>query len=443
MADVLADLIFEAGVVGAGGAGFPTHVKAGSRVDTVVANGAECEPLLYSDQALMKAWPRETLAGLKLMMNATGATRGIFALKAEYEEVIAVLEPELAKYPDIEMKLLASTYPSGDEQILVYECTGRIVPEGGIPLSVGVVVDNVETLFNVYRATQGVPLTHRTVTVNGEVKKPGVYRLPIGTSYRDAVAAAGGATIPEEEISVIDGGPMMGAIRRGLDHSVRKTTGGLIVVPSDHHFIQRRTKPAAAETRLTIAACCQCRECTDLCPRWLLGHDLEPHKVMRAVVNRTNLPASQLTQAHICCLCGVCEIIACPLGLSPRNMFAQVREQLRAGNVANPHHRQPEQVRDSYEYTKIPKKRALARTGLLGYYKHLHDETPEIRISRVIIPMAQHVGAPAVPVVAEGDLVNMGQLIGRAVPGKLAANIHASISGTVTRVTPTEIVIEG
>ncbi len=442
MSNRLAEQILAAGGVGAGGAGSPTHVKATSRVDTVVVNGAECEPLIYSDQVVMRVYARETLAGLKLMMDAVGATRGIYALKAEYEDVLEVLTPEAARYPDVEIQLLQSVYPSGDEQILVYECTGRIVPEGGIPLDVGVVVDNVETLMNVYRATLGRPLTHRTVTVNGEVAQPAVFRLPVGTSYRDAVNAAGGTDLPEDEIAVIDGGPMMGMIKYGLDHPVRKTTGALIVLPKDHEFIVRRTMPRETETRITVAACCQCRECTDLCPRWLLGHDLEPHKVMRAIVTRSHEP-SQITQAHICCLCGVCEIIACPIGLSPRNVFAMVRDQLREQKVPNPHHRKPEAVRDSYEYTKIPKMRGLARTGLLGYYAHLHEAEPAIPIRRVRLLTGQHIGAPATPVVALGDRVNEGDLVASAREGALSTNLHASISGTVTAVAPDAVEIEG
>ncbi|MBM4371792.1 MAG: SLBB domain-containing protein, partial [Deltaproteobacteria bacterium] len=211
MSTSLSEQILAAGVVGAGGAGFPTHVKAKSRVDTVIANGAECEPLIYSDQVMMRLHAREILSGLRQMMDAVGAARGLLALKAEYEDVLAVLSPEVERHPGIELVLLQSVYPSGDEQILVYECTGRIVPEGGIPLDVGVVVDNVETLYNVHMATRGRPVTHRTVTLNGEVRHPGVFRLPIGTSYRDAVAAAGGTPLAEEDLAVIDGGPMMGA----------------------------------------------------------------------------------------------------------------------------------------------------------------------------------------------------------------------------------------
>ncbi len=443
MSSNLAEQILAAGVVGAGGAGFPTHVKATSRVDTVIANGAECEPLIYSDQIVMRVYARETLAGLKQMMDAVGATRGIYALKAEYEEALEALTPEAARYPDVEIQLLQSVYPSGDEQILVYECTGRIVPEGGIPLDVGVVVDNVETLLNVHMATRGRPLTHRTVTVNGEVRRPAVFRLPVGTSYRDAVAAAGGTDLPEDEIAVIDGGPMMGKIRFGLEHSMRKTTGALIVVPRDHEYIVRRTMPARTETRLTMAACCQCRECTDLCPRWLLGHDLEPHKVMRAIATRSKIPASQITQAHICCGCGVCDIIACPIGLSPRNVFAMVKDQLQEQQVPNPHHAQPERVRDSFEYTKIPKKRALARTGLLNYYGPLHEAEPAVPVRRVRLLTGQHIGAPATPVVDIGDRVNEGDLVAAAKENSLSTNVHASISGTVTAVTPDAVEIEG
>ncbi len=442
MSNSLAEQILAAGVVGAGGAGFPTHVKATSHVDTVVVNGAECEPLIYSDQVVMRLFARETLAGLKQMMDAVGAKRGIYALKAEYEDVLEVLTPEAARYPDVEIQLLRSSYPSGDEQILVYECTGRIVPEGGIPLDVGVVVDNVETLLNVHRATRGLPVTHRTVTVNGEVRHPAVFRLPVGTSYRDAVAGAGGTDLPEDEIAVIDGGPMMGMIKYGLDHPVRKTSGALIVVPKDHEFIVRRTMPRPTETRITVAACCQCRACTDLCPRWLLGHDLEPHKVMRAVITRTQVPA-QVTQAHICCLCGVCEIVACPIGLSPRNIFTMVKEQLREQKVPNSHNRKPERVRESYQYTKIPKMRALARTGLLGYYRHLHEAEPAIPVRRVRLLTGQHIGAPAATVVEVGDRVNEGDLVAAAREGALSANVHASISGTVSAVGPEAVEIEG
>lgn len=440
MSQAILDAIREAGVVGAGGAGFPTHVKVQAKVDTVIANGSECEPLLQSDQSLMVAHAAEILRGLQLVMEATGAERGIVALKAIYEEPIAAFNKLLPKYPEVKLHTLGSFYPSGDEQSIVYETTGRIVPEGGIPLNVGVVCDNVETLYNVARAWGGAPVTHRTVTVLGEVRHPGVWRFPVGTPVSEAIRTAGGTELTE--LAVIDGGPMMGAISFNADGVIRKTTSGLIVTPKDHPHVVRRALPVNMELIRTISMCCQCRECTDLCPRYLLGHDLEPHKVMRAVITRSEVPPAQLTQAHICCLCGICETVACPLGLSPRNVFAQVRQELRAKGVPNPHHRVPEEVRFAYPYTKIPKERVLARCQMTNYYGHFHYNGEVADIKRVEIPLLQHIGAPSVPCVKVGEAVNRGQLLAGIPQGKMGANIHASISGVVSSVNAQRIVIE-
>ncbi len=441
MGNGISEAIKLAGVVGAGGAGFPTHVKADSRVDTVIANGSECEPLLHSDQALMLEYPKEIIAGLEQMMQATGATRGILALKGKYKEQVAAFRTLLPAHPDVTIVELGNFYPSGDEQSMVYECTGRIVPEGGIPLNVGVVVDNVETLYNVFQAMKGIPVTDRTVTLIGEVRIPGIYRFPIGTTVAEAVRIAGGTSVPN--VAVIDGGPMMGRITFGLDGVIRKTTSGLIVLPADHPFVIRRTLPVNMELLRTVSMCCQCRECTDLCPRYQLGHDLEPHKVMRAVITRSQEPPYQITQAHICCLCGICETIACPLGLSPRNVFAMVRKELAAKGVKNPHHRKPEQVRTSHAFTKIPKERALARTGLTPYDGHPPYRGQVAGIRHVELLLSQHIGAPAKPTVREGDFVNRGDRVAVPPDGALSAAIHASISGRVAAVAGDRIVIEG
>jgi Na+-translocating ferredoxin:NAD+ oxidoreductase RnfC subunit len=440
MSNGIVDTIRGAGIVGAGGAGFPTHVKAEAQADTVIANGSECEPLLYSDQSIMELHPAEIIAGLETMMQATGAARGIIGLKAVYKKAIAGFEKLLPKHPDISLKLLGSFYPSGDEQSLVYECTGRIVPEGGIPLNVGCVVDNVETLYNIHMAMRNQPVTERMVTIIGEVWQPGVCRFPIGTTYADALKQVGGAKI--DNIAIIDGGPMMGRVVKGTQGVIRKTTSGLIVVPDDHPHIIRRTLPEKMELNRTISMCCQCRECTDLCPRYQLGHDLEPHKVMRAVITRSEVLPSQITQAHICCLCGICETVACPLALSPRNVFAMMKRELSKKGVKNPHHRQPKEVRHAYPYTKIPKERALARTGLSRYYQHLTYKGPASGIRHVELLLGQHIGAPSRPCVEAGSFVNRGDLVAQIPEGALGANLHASITGTVVAVTDTSITIE-
>jgi len=163
MAEQIIQKVKDAGVVGAGGAGFPTHVKIAAQVDTVIANGAECDPLLRCDQQLMAAHAPEVIEGLRLVMQASGAERGVIALKREYTSAVAALQSNI-QYPisntqgaNISLHLLENHYPAGDEFVLVYEVTGRLVPEDGLPLHVGCIVQNVGTLFNIAMAQRGYP----------------------------------------------------------------------------------------------------------------------------------------------------------------------------------------------------------------------------------------------------------------------------------------------
>ena len=151
----LIKLVEEAGVVGAGGAGFPSHLKISSKVDTVIANGAECEPLLYTDQTAMIEQTRELVAGLEMVVNITGAQKGIIALKSVYQDCIKKLKAAIKGKNGIELFLLEDFYPCGDEHVLTFEVTGRLVPQRGIPLETGVLVHNVTTLINIYHASHG------------------------------------------------------------------------------------------------------------------------------------------------------------------------------------------------------------------------------------------------------------------------------------------------
>src|SRR5215475_9168501 len=158
------------GVVGAGGAGFPTYVKAQSKVEYIIANGAECEPLIHKDAELMRHYPAEILAGMTTMMDATGAGKGKYGVKTKNAESIEALKHAL-KDPRIEFVLLGDFYPSGDEYELVYSATGRLIPPAGIPLQVGCVVNNVETLYNVSLAERDTPVTSKFLSVCGAVKE--------------------------------------------------------------------------------------------------------------------------------------------------------------------------------------------------------------------------------------------------------------------------------
>src|SRR5262249_30460613 len=167
---MLSEKLREHGVVGAGGAGFPTYVKAQSKVEYIIANGAECEPLIHKDAEIMRHFPAEILAGMTSMMDATGAGKGIFGVKTKNAESIEALKGAL-KDDRIEFCLLGDFYPSGDEYELVYSATGRLIPPAGIPLQVGCVVNNVETLYNVALAERGTPVTEKFLSVCGAVRE--------------------------------------------------------------------------------------------------------------------------------------------------------------------------------------------------------------------------------------------------------------------------------
>jgi Na+-translocating ferredoxin:NAD+ oxidoreductase RnfC subunit len=207
----IVEKIWSAGVVGAGGAGFPAHVKAASRVDTVIANGAECEPLIHKDYELMIHHADRVVHGVGLMMESTGAKSGIIGVKKKNEKAVEVFEAATKGTP-ITLHLLGDFYPSGDEYILVYEATKRLIPPQGIPLNVGVVVNNVETLYNISLAAEGIPVIEKFITVAGAVHRPVSFVAPIGMSYMDAIKVAGGATV--NDFAVFVGG----AYPRSPDH---------------------------------------------------------------------------------------------------------------------------------------------------------------------------------------------------------------------------------
>jgi Na+-translocating ferredoxin:NAD+ oxidoreductase RnfC subunit len=437
-----------AGVVGAGGAGFPTHVKLAAQVDTVIANGAECEPLLHGDQHLMTRYPEVIVQGLRTAMQATGAKRGIVALKGEYAEAIAALESVVKRDADISLHLLGNFYPSGDEFILVYDVLKRLVPEGGIPLEVGVVVNNVGTLLNVARAVEGVPVTHRYLTVTGQVHQPATLRVPIGTSFAQVVTWAGGVNddggrLAPADLAFVAGGAMMGRVVEPTD-VVTKTTGGLLVLPANGAVVRWMTRPLANAVRRGMSTCDQCRDCTDLCPRNLLGHALVPHEIMRAINYGLEQPTHIITAAVLCCECRLCEAYACPLDLSPMAYYRSVKRKLAEAGWKNTVHRRRDLTpHEMFDYRRVPMPRLIDKLGLTAYRGlraalDEHDWQPQ----EVRIPLKQHTGVPAVPVVKAGSRVRRGDLIASIPEGKLGAEVHASVSGRVVDVTARSITIE-
>lgn len=432
--------VFHSGVVGAGGGGFPTHVKLQAKVDTVIANGSECEPLLTSDKTLMKTKADDVVEGLRLAMKATGAKTGIIAVKGHYEDVVVALEQELKNEKDIKLHLLENYYPAGDEFLTVYGATKRIIPEGGLPLHVGVVVCNVATLFQIAQAVSGKPVTERLVTVTGEVNKPCVIQTPIGTTYNELIRLAGGLSDPEAVL--IDGGPMMGTLVTDVNTGIAKTTSGILALPKDSLVVRQKTLTMGQIVKLSKAACCQCFRCTDLCPRNLLGHSIHPHMTMRTIDYNMSEPTEHITSAFLCSQCGLCEYVACDsMRLSPKRVYAAYRKELVARGIKNPHTRKIEQTNSAIEDRKVSVDSVLKKLDLTRYVRaylpagRQGGDTPLLthHNPRVVrIPIHKHVGAKSLPTVKIGQTVHLGDVIAQCPKDALGANYHASITGKVT-----------
>ena len=433
----LTDKIFNAGVVGAGGAGFPAHVKAKSKVEFVLANGAECEPLIHKDYELMLHFPKEITKGLELVVESTSAKKGFFGIKEKNAKVIS----EVSKHLNgkTELTKLGDFYPSGDEFELVYEATGRLIPPAGIPLDIGCVVNNVETLYNIALAEKDAPVTQKFICVAGAVKKPSSFFVPVGTSFKDAIEFAGGTKV--KEFGVFVGGVMMGHLTFNLDEVVTKTTAGLIILPKDHYLIKRKNQPEQNWHRIGKSACDQCSYCTEFCPRYLLGYQVEPHKVMRSLGFTKTGSAVWNQMADLCCSCGLCTLYACPEDLYPKEACDKAKTEMRDAGIKFIQQK-PVKVHPIKEGRRVPLKQLIMKLKLQDYDVEAPFSSGKISVKKVCIPLQQHIGSPAKSLVKKGDVVEERQMIGKIPDGELGANIHASISGKVKEITNEFVLIE-
>ncbi len=429
------DKIRKAGVIGAGGAGFPTYKKLDASVEHIIANGAECEPLLYKDRQTMLQEPEALMRGLQIMQEITGADKVTIALKEKNRDIAEKYTPMAEKH-GFRFFVYEDVYPAGDEHILVYEVTGRLIPPGGIPLQVGCVVDNVETIVNIAHAVdEDRPVIEKYVTVTGEVQEALTLRVPVGTPFETCIGQAGGLTT--DEPVVLTGGVMMGGISPDLSNPVARNIGGLIILPEDHYLVKKKSTPKESYTRIGHGQCDQCSLCTEMCPRYLLGHPLEPHKVMRNLLMTGEAKERASLWAQFCVECNVCTMIACPEGLDPMHICIDAKQLLREKNLARTDEEMKRLVRDAHPVRKgreIPIQTVYRRLGLTPYDRHAEFDPVTVRPGTVILPLDSHIGQPARPLVQVGDRVKQGQIIADVEADALGTPIHASINGTVTQI---------
>ena len=445
----LLDKIKNAGIVGCGGAGFPTHVKLNCSVEYLIVNAAECEPLLRTDRFLMLKKASEIISGLEIIAKQVEAKHVYIALKETYAEEIASLQDAINKANSkVKLFMLKNFYPAGDEQIMVLEVTGRTVPPTGIPLDVGCVVSNVATVYGIYEASKDIPFTQKYLTVTGAVNNPTIVKAPLGTSFKDCISAAKGTTI--DDYYVLVGGPMMGKLfsKDCLDtQTVTKTTSGIVIVPADTKLVEMRETPLKNIMKQARISCIQCQTCTQMCPRYLSGHPLSPHKIMRKMAYAQSvedvLDDPAIKEAITCSECGVCEVYACPMFLMPRQVNVLLKDKLReAGFRYQKDTEHTFKYREDREYRRIPSHRLASRLGVEQYYDYTIHDLYEMKPKKIAVSLQQHIGAPAEPVVKVGDSVKVGTLIGRIPDKALGANIHAGINGVVVNINNGIIEIE-
>jgi electron transport complex protein RnfC len=285
-----------AGLVGMGGATFPTHVKLkigpNKTIDTVIINGSECEPFLTADDRLMQQAPKLVVRGLELAMRATGATRGVIAIEDNKARAIESMRQAIAGKANLEVAVCMTKYPMGGERQLLPAVLGRVIPTGGLPLDVGVVVLNVATSISLAHAVdRGRPVTHRVLTVTGAVNKPGNFFVPIGTPISWVIEQAGG--LRNDAAMVLMGGPMMGVTMPDLSIPVIKGTSGITVL-------------SKAQVRsMDQTACIKCGRCVENCPL-----KLTPTRMAQSV-KLGDLDLAESFNLMACCECGCCTYV-CP-----------------------------------------------------------------------------------------------------------------------------------
>jgi Na+-translocating ferredoxin:NAD+ oxidoreductase RnfC subunit len=340
--------------------------------------------------------------------------------------------------PRTRIRELSDTYPAGDEFILVYDVTQRIIPPGKIPLAVGCVVINVETALNIGRRRR---VTSKFLTIAGAVRSPCTVEVPIGTSFADCISLSGGAAV-RDPVALV-GGAMMGKFCDDLSQPVTKTTGGLIVLGRDHPLVHRYTLPWPVVQRIGASACDQCSFCTYFCPRYLLGHPIEPHKAMRSLgfnlVGEPNVIGTQF-----CCECNLCTMMACPEDLDPKTVCATNKQRLAAEGKRWNTSEDPDRAAIHLDNRRVPIPRLIRKLGLHQFEnKGPLIQANDFRPPKVTLPLKQHAGAPAAARVQPGDRVCRGDVVAEPVDSSaLGAVIHSSIEGRVSDISSTGITIE-
>lgn len=431
-------LLQNAGIVGAGGAGFPTYAKLSDEADLLCVNCSECEPLMYTDFILNREEMAKIVKGAELIMAATNIKHTYLAIKVHRAEALGYADGQVLG-ENVSIKYLPSVYPIGDEIGLIYETTGRLIKAGNLPITAGVIVMNAETVYNAHEAiVSGNPLTEKWLTIAGDIPEKFALKAPLGMRVSEIFKQLG-IKVDSDHV-IIEGGPSMGSISSPDRAVIKKTTKSILILPKTTRCVENKQSNIDDMLRRAASACCGCTRCTEMCPRYQLGYPLEPHKLIRAALNSAAEDYPELiATASLCCSCGVCAEVCCQ-DISPKDVILNLKKILAKNKikfVADKDY----PVNPDRPYRMIKSSKWKDMLGVLKFDAIPTYLPKKLSASRVEIPTSQHIGAPSVPCVNVGDTVNEGDMIATAGQG-LSVPQYASISGKVVSCDPTKIVIE-
>ncbi|MCX7765594.1 MAG: 4Fe-4S dicluster domain-containing protein, partial [Candidatus Sumerlaeia bacterium] len=287
------------------------------------------------------------------------------------------------------------------------------------------------------------PVTHTYVTINGDVSAPRTLRVPVGISFRELIKFCGN-NLSESTHLLIEGGPLMGKVITDWDLPVVKTTKGLIVASKNSYLAQRYTNLSREIGKNVVSICCDCQQCTELCPRYLLGHSIEPHRLMVAVAQGINREAKIFRQAQFCCECGVCELYSCFMNLAPRSLNAEIKRELSKRGIKSQPFKEQFSVHPLRAARLLPTKRIKARLDISRWERAIikFEEFPETEIRKLVLPLRQHIGAICKPVVKRRDKVKKGMVVAEVAPANLGVPLHSPVNGVITEINDDKIVIQ-
>ena len=307
---------------------------------------------------------------------------------------------------------------------------------------VGCLVNNVETLVNISYAAEELPVTEKYITVAGAVKNPLTVKVPVGTSFSECIKFAGGFTT--DSPVALTGGVMMGGVETDYSKPVTKTLGGLIILPSDHTLVVRKSAPQKVYNKTGHSTCDQCSFCTQLCPRYILGYPIQPHLVMRGLQMTGDAKEMLNMWASACCECNVCTLFACPEKLDPKNVCVDNKVRLRDEKKGFTKAEMEEAFRDVHparEGREIPISNLYQRLGLKPYDRKAEYADFNSEVAQVSIPLKYNFGNAAEPIVRTGTQVKAGDVIASTDENDLGVPVHSSIDGIVKYIGPESIVI--